>query len=184
MDPVTLALVGGAVAPAVTFLMDRANRVLDERAARRRQAPDSGSLQQTPEVVNAPGVLQGELAPLAADPEIVEARQAELAAVVGQLSPYTRDPQLIDDQDQELLTLAGRLREILEEVYGQRITFVGEDREATGSSVRIRQVADVHEGDMTGVGKIHRDYSKNVDVDQRVGRTVEGSRVVGVDEIG
>ncbi|GAA3812079.1 hypothetical protein GCM10022206_58270 [Streptomyces chiangmaiensis] len=183
MDPVSLAILGASLPSALTFLFDRANKVLDERATRRRSADGDEAIQPTPDVVQAPGLLQGELAPLTADPGAVEERQAELAGIVGLLSPYARNPDLIDENDPELPTLVGRLRGLLEEVYGQRITFVGEDREPSGGAVRVNQVIDEHSGNLTGIGRISKETSKAVEVDQRIGRTQSGSEVTGVSEI-
>jgi hypothetical protein len=66
------------------------------------------------------------------------------------LEPYRRDPARIDTGDAALLRNLGRLREILEEIYGQRLTFVGEEDRAP-SGAYARQKSQTVRGKMTGV---------------------------------
>lgn len=56
----------------------------------------------------------------------------ELVRLSGALSPYAQEQVDIAADDEDLAFQAGQLRDLLEAVYGQRLTFRGEQRERTG----------------------------------------------------
>lgn len=126
-------MVAGAVLPATfTFLYRRADVLLERLAGRGAAA---GEL--TPQDV--PDELVGTLTlPLEVNEEALRARAAELEVERFALARYQEDPTLVNPDDQALMGLLGRLREALEDVYGQRFTFRGEQREQSGPLVSLR----------------------------------------------
>ncbi|MFB7738474.1 hypothetical protein ACFC08_29635 [Streptomyces sp. NPDC056112] len=131
------ALIGAGLPATYTFLYQRLANVLDRR----------GTPEPEPDL---PPTLQGNLQmPLVADAQQLARRQTELMQLRDALNPYQRGAVPIDSTDEPLLRTLGRLRSLLEEVYGQRLTFTGEQRPASGPYVR--QKTDTVRGELTGM---------------------------------
>ncbi|MEV7678081.1 hypothetical protein AB0O64_05900 [Streptomyces sp. NPDC088341] len=131
-------LAASALTQAIGFLYRRAETVLDRRAA------SGSSLEPCPPeavpeaVVGDPGrVLDFEPG------NVTEERAERLESLMEVLGLYAEHEQLVDGQDERLRRTLGRLRALLEEVYGRRITFVGEERPASGMRI-VNRAADVH----------------------------------------
>ncbi|MFJ3615429.1 hypothetical protein [Streptomyces hydrogenans] len=78
------------------------------------------------------------------DPATVTDEQVErLETLMEMLGLYTEHERPVDGQDERLRRTLGRLRALLEEVYGHRITFVGEERPASGRRI-VSKAGDVH----------------------------------------
>ncbi|UED83199.1 hypothetical protein [Streptomyces profundus] len=125
-DLSALSAVLGAGLPATyTFLFQRLENLLDRRGQPETVLPTSD-------------VLRGELRlPLTADPEELAERLENLETLRDVLEGYRHTPERISVEDERLLRMLGRARGTLEEIYGQRLTFVGEeDRQPSGTSVR------------------------------------------------
>ena len=172
VDPLSFPeLAGAALSQAFAFLFGRLSRVLDNR----------GKAAEEPERVETPEVMQGRLDPLAARPNVVEENLAELRELAGTLGVYERNPERLDGHDDNLRKDLARLRALLEKVYGQRITFRGETREATG--VVVEQRMDAVAGEVTGVrgGRVSQ-----ARVSQDIKRVGRDSSVIGVhaDDVG
>jgi hypothetical protein len=140
-DPLTLSVVGGwAALEGIKFLYGQAAEVLKGWRERRRDVPIQASeaLDRVPEQ-RPPDV------------EVVAQQAKTLGELAGGLAPYANGMLDIDLHDAALGERAGQVRAILEAVYGQRFTFQGEDRDPTGTRVRVDQVLGEVEGNVIGV---------------------------------
>ncbi|WP_157099561.1 hypothetical protein [Microbispora sp. ATCC PTA-5024] len=166
MDPLSFpVLAGAALNQAFGFLFGRLAHLLDNR----------GNKSSEPEQVETPEVVEGNLEPVQTDVEALEKYINELEALSGALGVYQRNPERIRSEDQNLLSRLGRLRQLLEVIYNQRITFQGELRSSTGASVR--QHMQTAAGEVTGVdGKRVR----RADVVQDINRSEQGSKIIGI----
>jgi hypothetical protein len=126
-DQIGLSMVVSSALPATfTFLYQHLDVLLS-----RRSGNTVGT--SSPEVPGVPGLFTGEpKLPLRADEDRVSARAAELRAYALGLEHYQRDPSLIDSGDLLLMQALSGLRDALEDIYGQRFTFQGEDRGRPG----------------------------------------------------
>jgi hypothetical protein len=170
-DPSELSMVLNSALPATfTFLYQR----LDVLLSRNRE----GEAPQTEALPEVPAVVTGELElPLRSDGEQVHKRLAELRAYAHALAQYRQDPSLVTSEDPLLLQTLGDLREALEEIYGQRLTFEGEPRHPSGpfSEQRHGRVAGEAVG-MEATERISGSASTRITTD-----TVEaGGKVVGM----
>jgi len=137
-DPIDLSMVVSSALPATfTFLYQRLEALL----SRHRADPGIAQPEAAPEI---PAVVVGELElPLRADEDRVQARLAELRAYALGLTHYRANPSGISPEDSQLLQTLSDLRGALEDIYGQRFTFAGEQREQSGpfSDQRYGQIA-------------------------------------------
>ncbi|WP_327122484.1 hypothetical protein [Streptomyces sp. NBC_01727] len=119
------AMLGAGLPATFTFLYQRLENLLD-----RRGEPETD--------LAAPDVLRGELRlPLTADHNTLAKRQENLETLRDVLDAYRYAPERINVDDIRLLRMLGRVRGTLEEIYEQRLTFVGEeDRDPSGPSAR------------------------------------------------
>ncbi|MFE6691331.1 hypothetical protein ACFVFQ_33285 [Streptomyces sp. NPDC057743] len=158
------AVIGAGLTPTMTFLYQRLERLLDRGAA---SEPD-------PEI---PAELTGTLTlPLQVDVGQLAARRQELEQLRSELSVYHRGSARIDLTDAPLLQALGRLRGNLEEIYGQRLTFVGEERQESGPFVR--QHTDRVAGQQTGM---HADeITGEASVIQEIGTVEQGGVNIGM----
>ncbi|GGT71569.1 hypothetical protein GCM10010207_82120 [Streptomyces atratus] len=131
-------LAASALTQAIGFLLRRAEVVLDRRAGRAGPSEPQQAEQVPSAVAGDPGDA------LDFDPAKVTAEQAErLETLTEALGLYAERGSSIDGQDERLRKALGRLRSCLEEVYGRQITFVGEERPASGRRI-VSRVEDVH----------------------------------------
>ncbi|MGW1606250.1 hypothetical protein [Streptomyces eurythermus] len=144
-------LATSALTQAIGFLYRRAEVVLDRRAAR-----GNADGERPPEVV--PPVVVGDPGnPLDFEPErLTDERAERLDSLMELLGLYAENEHLIDGQDERVRRTLARLRAVLEDIYGRRITFVGEDRPTSGVRVAAR-AGHVH-GKSTGFkgGRVSR----------------------------
>jgi hypothetical protein len=119
-------VVSSALPATFTFLYQR----LESLLSRHRPDPGTARPEAVPEI---PAVLVGEMElPLRADQDRVEARLAELRAYALGLTHYRRNLALITSEDPLLVRTLSDLRDALEDIYGQRFTFEGEQRGQSG----------------------------------------------------
>jgi hypothetical protein len=71
--------------------------------------------------------------------------------LAGRLGNYANGLQDVDPADTETLEAADALRRLLEVIYGQRITFKGEERPPSGPLVIGRAEVEKVIGDVAGV---------------------------------
>ncbi|MFE5923156.1 hypothetical protein [Streptomyces sp. NPDC056468] len=98
----------------------------------------------------APGVdgsvLAGELTPKPIDEDAVDQHEEDLVTLAERLSSYASGIRRVDPDDPDLLHTVESLRGLLEMIYQQHITFRGEQRSRTGSSVDVALTAQQVDG--------------------------------------
>jgi hypothetical protein len=177
-DPVTLAVLGGVAATeGIKFLYGQASELLKGWRERRQKGHDKETGPLDVPILPC-SVLDGPSVDRPADGAVVARQHSALVELAGALSPYAQEQVEVGVTDIELAERAGRLRALLEEIYGQRFTFQGEEREPTGSRVVVRQVLDSVEGAVLGA---EADVGANGDllVEQRAGTVNEKGSVTG-----
>ncbi|MEU0102831.1 hypothetical protein [Streptomyces sp. NPDC006267] len=170
-------LAASALTQAFGFLYARAGAVLDRRSLRREEAGPGG-------LEAAPAVVVGEPGPPVFDAvALTPERVQRIESLLGVLGVYHDHRELIRSDDDRLRHSLGGLRAALEEVEGQRLTFTGEDRPASG--VRIEQVLDEVHGRAAALKVRRVADSADVSVRQRAGTVREGAEIIGaeIDEI-
>ncbi|MCP2299205.1 hypothetical protein APR11_005655 [Nocardia amikacinitolerans] len=177
-EPLTLAGVGAlALAQGITFLYGQVDEILRRRRERRSAENDA-------ETTMLPGgggdVLDGELRSAPVDFDLVEGRIGEFERLYEQLSRYAQQLADVDPADPELLERVEALRRLLELVYGQRITFRGERRDTSGTTIEVVVEAERVDGYLAGVRARAIDGA-DIDVRTKAGDVGAGGRVVGVD---
>ncbi|MFE3519390.1 hypothetical protein [Streptomyces sp. NPDC059166] len=166
-----------ALTQAFGFLYGRAGAVLDRRALLREEV-GPGELEPTPAVVvGTPGPPAFDASALTSE------RLQRIESLLGVLGVYDDHRELIRADDERLRHSLGGLRAVLEEVEGQRLTFAGENRPASG--VRIEQVLDDVHGRAAALKVRRVAESADVSVRQRAGTVREGAEIIGaeIDEI-
>lgn len=148
-DPLSWAVLGALVATeGIKFIYDQATEVLKRR--RERKAGREAEA-EAPIPVPADAPLEGTLEPPRVDFDAAERLHDEIKALRSALGDYAEGLDDPEPGDQELAAAANGLRQALEVVYGQRITFRGEDREPSGPTVIGRAEAETVAGDVAGV---------------------------------
>jgi hypothetical protein len=152
-EPFTLAALGGAaLTQGISFLYNQTAELL-KRRRERRDAVAKGATAPPLLVDLAPSVdasvLQGALRRTPIDEAEVAKREDELIRLSERLGSYVSGVRVVDPSDMDLLVQVEALRGLLELAFSQRITFQGEKREATGSSVDTRVLADRVDGQLT-----------------------------------
>lgn len=135
-DPLTLAAVGAvALTEGIKFLYGQAGDLLTRWRARKTAAIDPA---ETPLQVDLPQTaFQGSLAPVAVSYDAIGRLQREIKDLSRELAPYAGGFEEVDPTDRELLDRVDAMRLTLEAVLGQRLTFVGESRPASGTPVVV-----------------------------------------------
>jgi hypothetical protein len=133
IEPFSLGALGAiALTDGIKFLYAQAGEILKRRRER------------TATPVPAPGLLEGELAPLQLDLTEGDERTAELRHLRRRLTDIADDIEPAEETDAEVVRATLALREAIESIVGQRITFRGEQREPTGTTitgiVRAREI--------------------------------------------
>lgn len=188
-DPVSLAMLTGfALTEGIKFLYNQAGALLESWRQRRLQAGTGAGENGAPVLppLEQAEVLDGPPDPSRRpDPNLVEARLTDLESALDALDPYVRARAARQAQpdDLALRTDVERLRGLLEELYGQRLTFKGEGdgRGRTGTVLDVRvQVVDVADSEVTGITNAGAAApGSRVVADVRAER-VQGSVVKGV----
>ena len=151
VDPFSIAAVGGiALAEGIKFLYGQAGKILDRRAER-RAAAKAGQAAPPAEPIavgETPEAFTGTLAPM----EVDDAAAEEQARNLVELRRTIEDHEQGDAADADAIRAALALRDALEDIVGQRITFEGEDRDPSGTPVATgRLKADVIKGRAAGL---------------------------------
>jgi len=137
-DPFTLAGVGALVlAGGVKFLYDQAGDAL-KRWRRRKDAHRVGGTEPVDARLPA-DAFEGRLDDPHVHFDAVQRLEPALVDLRHAVADYADGIYDIDPDDQRLLQAVDGLRQAMEAVYGQRITFQGEPRAASGP-VAIGQV--------------------------------------------
>jgi hypothetical protein len=137
-DPITLTLVGTVVlTEGIKFLYGQAGELLKRwRDRKDAAAPEAAQPIETP-LKAAPEIFAGTIAPLVADVDRLRSLEPELRKLRSALANYADGIDKIDASDNRLVSVVDALRQQLETVYGQRITFRGEQREPSGTPLVV-----------------------------------------------
>jgi hypothetical protein len=180
MEPVTLATVGGALLmEGVKFLYAQATDLI-RYWRERRDKP--GETVPEPTLSLPDNLLAGELEPLTVDHDALDRVQDQIRELRRDLLDYVDGNTPVTTDDEELLLRTDALRTLLEAVYGQRITFRGEQREAAGplihGSVDVAQVAGYAAAVRARSLKLG---SGTVRGEARANKVEKGAEIVGVE---
>ncbi len=141
VEPVSAAVLAGvALTEGIKFLYDQAGEILSQRAERKR-AEKAG--QQNPVAaldVTTPSIVQGHLAPLTIDDNAADRLAGELIELRRRLDVYAAGYEDPPAGDRGVLASTFALRDAIEDIVGQRITFVGESRDPTGTPVATGRI--------------------------------------------
>ncbi|MFH8411058.1 hypothetical protein ACH4FX_40765 [Streptomyces sp. NPDC018019] len=160
-----IALISSAVPATLTFLYQRLERLLSPRRAEPEQD------------LALPDTLVGALQlPLQPDEERLHARQGELDLLHGFLQDYAGRDTAALTIERGLLRSMGKLRALLEDIYGQRLTFAGEDRPSSGPFVD--QKLTTLAGEATGMDA--EEITSNAQVTQQVETVDAGAKLIGM----
>jgi hypothetical protein len=135
VEPFTLSAIGAvALTKGIDFLYGQAAEVLKHWRERKRAAEEGSSDRSpAPMQIQDPGVLEGRLQPAVIDVDALERLSGDLEALCERLGSYRAGAiREVDPQDQELAAVFDGVRQALEAIYQQRITFKGEHREQSG----------------------------------------------------
>jgi hypothetical protein len=156
-EPLTIAAVGAIVlTEGVKFLYGQATELL-KRWRDRREATakgDAAAAEAAARVtLESPPVIEGKLAPPVIHFDVLERSEETLKDLRRALAEYADevDPRPIDATNEQLMEAADALRQLLEAVYQQRITFKGERRPSSGPVVEGELKVDQLLGDAAAV---------------------------------
>ncbi|HKO44669.1 MAG TPA: hypothetical protein VJU84_15425 [Pyrinomonadaceae bacterium] len=186
-DPLSLALVGSlALTEGIKFFYGQVSKILERRAARKDAQQKEASVPKTePANVQLPAsAFQGQLSSPQIDFDEVERQHDALLALRGRLVNYAEGLATANPDNKELIADVDNMREILESIYKQRISFKGEHRETSGTIITtdLKVNKDVR-GKLTGT-RVNK--AKGGDIRTRVeigGDVTDDADVVGT-EIG
>ena len=132
-DPFSAAALGGVVlTEGIKFLYKQAGEVL----ARWRQRRDKGGTDVQDARLRPPeGLLDGTVEPVEPRDDYAERLEDDLREARKLLSDYADGIEVPKPGDHLVTEQADALRRLLEAVYGQRITFRGEQRPPSGPLV-------------------------------------------------
>lgn len=137
-DPITLTLGTVALTEGVKFLYGQAGELIKHWREHRDTASKEGAetlATASAQVTLPTDVFEGNLT----SPQIHHDALTKLAEpmidIKAALSSYAEGDKDVDPANQELLAKVNALRDILEAVYQQRLTFKGEARPASGPIV-------------------------------------------------
>src|SRR6478736_4963251 len=152
VEPFSMGAVGaGAVTEGIKFLYGQAAEVLkrwrDHKAGKVAEAQEP--IQIKPAEVT--GILEGTLEAPKVDFAVLDRLHDDIRQLAGVLGSFATGLDEPDPSDHDLASAADGLRRALEAVYGQRITFRGENRQPSGPTVIGRAEVDKVAGDVAGV---------------------------------
>lgn len=146
-DPLALTAVGTLVlTEGIKFLYTQAGDVLKRwRERRDAKQKDEQLNEAVPVDVKLPDAFEGQLDETKIHFDAVERLAEDVSALRKEVSDYAEGIELIDVQDVNLLANVDALRQVLEAIYQQRITFKGEQRQASGpvveGQIEVKQVS-------------------------------------------
>jgi hypothetical protein len=169
-------ITGSALPAAFTFLFNQLDSLLTRRRARRGTQAAEAPAELTAEDV--PRELVGTVSlPLQTDKDRLEARASELDTYLHVMRVYAEAPSRITASDEGLMAVLGQVRSALEEIHGQRFTFIGEQRPRSGPSVvgRYKEVS----GELVGM-EASEAIRGDTSVEHDVGTIQPGGKVIGM----
>ena len=177
VDPFSMGAFGAlAATEGIKFLYGQAAEVL--RRWRDRRAGRQADSQRPIPTKGSETVLEGSVEAPAVNFEILDRLHQDIKQLAGVLGPYAGGLEVPDSHDQDLALAADGLRRALEAVYGQRITFKGENRAASGPIVIGRAETDRVAGDVAGL-RARLVRSGRIETSATAKEVLEGGKVSG-----
>jgi hypothetical protein len=151
-DPFTLSAIGGvALAEGIKFLYQQTGDALKRWRERRSAASAKPNAQTQSIEIKLPPVFEGQLLEPKIHFDAVDRLEPQLRAVRQELSSFADETSETDATNEDLLDRVDSLRLMLEAIYQQRITFKGEDRPASGTTIEGLIDVEKVEGYVAGV---------------------------------
>jgi exonuclease VII small subunit len=134
-DPITLSGIGAvALTEGIKFFYSQAGEVL-KRWREHRKVPSEAGNKTIPITATPPSIFEGKLAPLEIHLDMVKPLEEHLLKLRASLTNYNDGMKDVDPSDQLLLETIDALRQVMEAIYKQRLTFRREPRAASGPVV-------------------------------------------------
>jgi hypothetical protein len=177
-----LETVGGtALTEGIAFLYAQAGELLRRWREKRDAVEEESALGVAQVHAELPPALGGTALDASADLAAVARLSDRMVELCGQLGNYANGIAAVPADDGELRRQTGELRDGLEEVLGQRLTFAGEPREPSGTPiVRGRVSIGVVYGSATGVEADEVEGSAHVSGDAVADVVEQGGSLSGV----
>ena len=154
LEPFTLSALGAvALTEGIKFLYEQAGEVL-KRWREHKEAAKSTADQstQTESVeIKLPPIFEGQLSAPQIHFDAVERVAEQLYELRKDLSDYADGIETVDATNEDLLRRIDALRQLLEAIYQQRLTFQGEHRAASGPVVEGAIDVESVAGEAAGV---------------------------------
>jgi hypothetical protein len=151
IEPISLTAVGVfALTEGIKFLYTEAGELLKHR---RESKEGAGQEVSEPELRPPADIIEGTVEPTRPNDERLERLADELQKRRKSLTDYTDGVEAVDPSNVALLKDVDELRRLIEVIYGQRITFKGEQREPSGPLVEneVRAIEAKIRGSKVGV---------------------------------
>ncbi|MFD5848228.1 hypothetical protein [Streptomyces chartreusis] len=179
VEPLSIGvLTGVALTDGIKFLYGQADAILRRRAEARQAAACGGETEAEPVPVRTPDVIEGRLHPVRIDPDAAEELADVLKDLRRRLEDYAQEYETPRDGDLDVLRAMRELRDAIEAVIGQRITFRGEKRDSSGTPVVTgRLTAQEIRGRATAVG-VEDMRAGEVDADLKADTVAEGGEAI------
>jgi hypothetical protein len=160
-DPVTIstaALGMAALTEGIKFLYGQAGELLKRWRERRDwgtqdtpNAEDIAASTEPANVVLPANVFEGQLVNPSIHLDALNASVEQLSGLRQDLTPYIDGFKNIESGDEHLLVRVDALRQLLEAIYQQRITFKGEPRLVSGPLVGVKIDVEKIAGDVAAL---------------------------------
>jgi hypothetical protein len=167
-----------ALTEGIKFLYSQAGEIL--KRWRDRQATSGPTKSTESTTIALPDVFEGPILQAGIHFDAVERSEEQLRELRKELSEYIDETELVDPQDPILLKNIDALRQLLEAIYQQGITFRGEKRPQ--SDIRVSASIDVDRvlGYVAAV-RAERLLRGEIRTSTKVVDVALGGQVIGVD---
>ncbi|MEO6550841.1 MAG: hypothetical protein ABIN94_22755 [Ferruginibacter sp.] len=173
-DTITLAVLGGTVlTEGIKFLYGQASDIIKrwkDRKVDKTTDRKEGIAAVTSVEMTLPSVFGGQLNKPSIDFDMVEALAPSIETLREALTEHANSAETLNVKDTKLLSNIDSLRNILEQIFHQHISFIGESRPATGSVIVSGAVTATHTSGL----------ATGVEADSIQSGTVEGKVEAGV----
>jgi hypothetical protein len=183
LDPLTLSAIGAvAITEGIKFLYSQAGEILKRWRERKDTAKDASVQLNNTEPIDfkLPQVFEGQLSAPHIHFDTVERVEEQLRRLRWDLSNYADGIELVDAKDTSLLQRIDALRQLLEAIYQQRITFKGEQRPPSGPVVEGRIDVEEVAGYAAAV-RARQIVNGTVRAEAKANHVEPGGQFIGVD---
>jgi S1-C subfamily serine protease len=183
-DPVSLAAIGAPiVAEGVKFLYGQARALLRAWNQRRSTGTDIAEGESLDVALPPNAALAVQPAAGGADASRVAQASDQLQELAKALAPFAEEWQPLPDEGRTLPPAATTLRELLEAIYRQPLSFQGEQRERTGAELDFEQVlGTVTNSTVTMIGSAAVGDGTHLKAIQKI-ENVKDSTVTGIETL-